>query len=124
MTPQYEIKFYSNDVLMEEFDYTIVSDPAPNDQRESVLSKISGTVAAIAAGGVLLFGPFGFSSLPGLAIDPAAQSMVIVRAYTHNHVGLVAMPDAHQEAAARFQKLFRVVPLNDVERLKDPDYGL
>jgi len=34
----------------------------------------------------------------------------------------VPIPESHRRAADRFAKLFRSVPLNDVEKLPDPDY--
>jgi hypothetical protein len=39
-------------------------------------------------------------------------------------VAHVAMPESHQLAAERLRKLFRTVPLNEVERVTDPHYGL
>lgn len=38
--------------------------------------------------------------------------------------GMPTLTHDEAERARRFERLFRKVPLNDVEKLPDPDYGL
>ena len=122
MTHQSEGTFYANE-LLEEFDYTVVENLEPIRQTTPFFSTFTKMAAAVVAGGLFVFGPFGISMPNSTPQTDMLGSVVVVHA-AHGNVAHVAVSDAHQRAAERFRKLFRAVPLNDVERLTDPVYGL
>jgi hypothetical protein len=128
MTPINEIAFYRNEVISEEFDYTVLTeDEALQPEarpEEARYRKVAGTITSFIAGGLLLFGPFGLST-PNDDAAAQARDMVVVRVQNPGEIAHVGIPDGHQKAALRFQQLFHAVPLNDVEKkAEDPDYGL
>lgn len=130
MTPQSD-SFYANNVLVEQFDYTVVPNPQPiqrSPEQTRISSRLLRTVASVAAGGVLVFGPFGVSA-PASHVGTHGAEVVVVHVRGPEsgpavQVPRVAVPDSHRRAADRFRKLFRAVPLNEVEKIPDPDFGL
>lgn len=129
-----ENRFYANDVLVDDFDYTVVEDPETARRvvpaQPTVRARVLRTVAAMATSGVLVFGPLGLVS----PVDPTTGEerpldSVIVRVRAPEQhgvptVGHVAVPESHAAAAKRFRQMFRAVPLNRIEKLPDPDFGL
>jgi len=127
--------FYGNSVLVEDFDYAVpaegplVQSGSPDD-RGSAKTTLLRTITAIAVSTIVVFGPCSASS-PNVtpAENLEKEDTVIVRVLAPPVTPLpsvqhVVAPEAHQRAAAQFNRLFRPVPLNAAERLPDPDYGL
>ena len=131
MTPQTDNSFYTNEVLVEELDYTVVENPQPlrpGSDRVTVTSKILRAAATIAATGTIVFGPCGVTA-PAEYASGQPQATVIVHVHSPQeapraHVVDVPIPDPHRLAAERFKRLFSAVPLHEVEKLPDPDFGL
>ena len=125
MTKQ-EMPFYNDNVYVEEFDYTVVDEnEAPLlEQREGIVTRLAGGVAAFACGGLIVFGPIGLVGPTGN--QGLLAEHVVVRLKSSEpapNATDVLASDAHRASAESFRKMFKVVPLNPVEELDEPDYG-
>lgn len=111
--------FYADDVFVEEIDFSRPSGDAHAPLQHDVVSfsgSLLSTITAVAMFGVLSIG----GGWPSSWTSPPIDAQALVRA----RVPDVSIPPAHLQAAARFGRLFRPVPLSSVEKLPDPDYGL
>jgi len=119
--------FYGNDVLVEEFEFTYVGEPAEREAsgQPSVKTRLLSMASAMAVAGMLVLGPCSVST-PSDATGSQSNGTV-VRIYVKGGqptVENVPVPESHRTAAARFGRLFRPVPLSDAEKLRDPDFDL
>jgi hypothetical protein len=114
-------QFYETHAFDPDFDFTQLpeneSDPPLRTERVPVASLLT-AAAALTFAGMLILTPPG-----GLFVS---MTMPAARASRGSAQGIqrVSVPEAHRQSAERFRKLFRAVPLNDVEKLPDPDFGL
>lgn len=127
--------FYTAEIFSPGINFSEVSAPeqAPIRQAKPLIEWRSPVMLTMAAA-VALVGIVTVS--PSSLTSATTRSAVVVR---QGHVAKpsdlsveratrsaarVDMPPLHRSAAERFSRLFRSVPLNDIERLPDPDYGL
>jgi hypothetical protein len=110
--------FYENNVFVEEVDFSpIIDETSTPLQRDTV--AIRGPLlrlAAVAVVGTLTL------SIPGVSSWTLPRNVPIE--WSDDSVPIVGVPNAHAQAASRFNRMFRPVPLSAVEKLPDPDYGL
>jgi hypothetical protein len=113
-------EFYETQVFEVDVDFSELPEgqvqPLRTDRVQ--VASIVGCVAAIAVAGVLTLTVASASMSTPVAWHEAASTAPAAA------VERVPVPDGHRAAADRFKKLFGAVPLNDVERLPDPDYDL
>lgn len=110
-------EFYNTQVFDADVDLSVIPGDEERLPPHSGVASVLIRVAAVAVVGVLTL-TVASSSMntptAGTWYDAAVGSVV----------ERVPIPDVHRAAAAQFKNAFRAVPLNDVERLPDPDYGL
>lgn len=114
-------QFYGTDVFADGVDFTVV-DPqeplAPLQQgRVEITSKWLG-VAAIALVGMLTI------TTSSVAASVTATTVTSGRSPTASPPTATSMPQIHLQKSNRAKRMFASVPLNEVEQVPDPDYGL
>lgn len=115
-TEFYETKLFGVEIDLSEVQGA--AQPPLRTDRVPVASMLI-TAAAVTVVGVLTLVTPPASSLS--ALTPRSYETVVM---DRARVAGVETPAAHRRAAERFRRLFRAVPLNDVEKLPDPDFGL
>jgi len=120
MTPT---EFYSNGVPVEDVGFaTFPDDDLPAlQQNQVVFGAVAASVATIAFTGMLTIAT---AALPSWASVPSARSTTVAQPITRTVLAAEPMNAFHQDKAIRLRRLFKSVPLNEVESLPDPDYGL
>lgn len=118
--------FYTNDVLLEDFDFTVVEENErtvrTGDSPSNFSARARNAIASLMTGAMLVFGPLGFSE-PSPTVQNSEFSRIVVQVQNPGEVLAVPLPVEHLVASARFKKLFVAAPLNEVESLDEPDYG-
>jgi hypothetical protein len=120
-----QAEFYAKDAFVLEVDFTMIDAPEqlpPLQNRQVDLSTGALSFAAVAFAGVLTITANMF--LPSAFSTPIVAPSSLHRASGPMSVASADVGAVHDEKAQRAQRLFKAVPLNDVERLADPDYGL
>jgi hypothetical protein len=114
-------KFYGTDVFVEEVDFTVVDPQEPltplQQGRVEITSRWLG-VAAIAFVGMLTL------VTSSVAASVTATTVTSDRSPTTAPPTATSMPRIHLQKSNRAKRMFASVPLNEVEQLPDPDYGL
>ena len=115
-------EFYAKDAFTREVDFTTIDAPnqPPLQSRKVEMSPLS--VAAVAVASVLTIAANMF--LPSAMTAPAVAPSAVHRASSHLAVESADVGAVHRQKAERARRVFKTVPLNDVERLPDPDHGL
>jgi hypothetical protein len=123
-------EFYETTIFVEDVDYTVVDEPVPavssSQQPLGGYSMVLRTVAALAAGAVVVFGPVNMTSAgePGQRVDRVVIHVNVPAELKKPSVAHVDTPSVYSVAADRFNRSFKPVPLTVSEKLPDPDFDL
>lgn len=119
-----QAEFYAKNAFLQEVDFTTIDSlnqpPLQNGKVE--MSVLSLSVAAVAFASVLTIAANMF--LPSCMTAPNVAASAVHRASGPFALVSADVGSVHREKAERARQLFKAVPLNDVERLPDPDHGL
>ena len=117
-------EFYAKDAFTREVDFTTIdaSKQPPLQSGKVEVSALSLSVAAVAMASVLTIAAN--VMLPSFMTAPSVAAGAAHRASGPLTLVSPDVGSVHREKAERARHLFKAVPLNDVERLPDPDHGL
>ncbi len=123
MIPIHQPEIFVNQVIDDRFEWATAATDDQLPAVQQLRSRVAHVAnAAIVAGGLLVFGPVGWSSPPEAEVVAAEQ--VVVRLRASGFIEQGSLPAGHRSAAEQMRALFRQVPMSAAEAMPDPDYGL